>query len=758
MKKKFNSSGLLLAMLFVACVETPIYNLGSEQESLNSTRSEDAGNNKYYWSGGRKIFLDIDPSKMIVGFDSEQELTRAFSEIISKGRSYTGKATALIDVSVKDAGQKLSDEEFGRNKIFAYKFSGYDTPFLMTGDIVMQPKEGVSPEEILDKYDIDAETVNKTDIGVIVQLKDWSTILKTANTIYESGMVDWCHPDFVSQKKRLTNDQYFSQQYYLKNTGQTGGTSGVDINVEPAWAISTGAGIRVAVVDDGVESHDDLIGRVLDGFTPRNPNGNNSNGGNGRPTIYGGHGQACAGIIAASHNSGNNSYIAGVAPDVDIIPINIFYGGETISDDASAIEYAWNPNKGNADVISNSWGYSYGPPANADVLIQEIDNAVDGCVVVFAAGNDHDLGLGVAFPASLPNVIAVGAIDKYGTICYYSCRGDALNVVAPSGRDKYYGRGYGDVYTLDRMGANGYEQGNYAPYFSGTSAACPQVAGIAALMLSANPDLTSQEVTDIIESTASLYPSRTNEKGYGLVDAGAAVSRAHTQMVDDLTITGSYAVLTNTTTTYRIPTTLPTGVNFTGWTVTPNSYTATGGMTNTTLSITFNSVEAYTIKANFTLPSGAPYSVAKTVNAVNPQVPTISYSYDGPPIENERPEPDEPAIEDSPETSPTLFGATDSGFPEEPAGPEDPAWHGYTLSVKYQHGYTYEWNVSSGNYMTMGSMIFIDIPYANEEIFVLCRVRYGNSSIVSDWSEPLCIDQYGVQYPYTGALPWEEPE
>ncbi|MDR2936271.1 MAG: hypothetical protein LBU80_02885 [Rikenellaceae bacterium] len=99
----------------------------------------------------------------------------------------------------------------------------------------MQPKKGISPKEILAKFEVNGEIVTETETGiVVVQLKDWRSILITANSIYESGLVDWCHPDFITPITKLTNDLLFSQQYYLKNTGQNGGTRGIDIKAEQA--------------------------------------------------------------------------------------------------------------------------------------------------------------------------------------------------------------------------------------------------------------------------------------------------------------------------------------------------------------------------------------------------------------------------------------------------------------------------------------------------------------------------------------------
>jgi len=627
MQKIFNTSGLLLSMLFVACAELQTEDVNPNPDNVTNATADSEGD--YYWSGGQKIYLDTDYTQIIVGFDNEEQSKEFVATTVPNTKPLIGKAMAVIDVRGGNIKQKVAESKVAKGKIFAHKFSDSDSPFYMTGDILMQPKEDVAVEDILAKHEVDAETVTKTDIGVVVRLKDWSNLLTTANAIYESGMVDWCHPDFIAPIERTANDQHFPQQYYLKNTGQTGGTSGVDINVEPAWTISTGANIRVAVIDDGVEDHDDLAGRVLNGYTPLNPTY-----GNGRPTTQSGlpsgligHGQACAGIIAASHNT---SYVAGIAPDVKIVPVNIFhtwrqgydqygrlrwYSVESVQNVAAGIEYAWNPNKGNADVISNSWGYG-DTPANADVITQQINNAVNqgrlrngvrkGCVVVFASGNS---GGNVSYPATLQNVIAVGAVDKYGTVWNYSCRGSELDVVAPSGDIALRG----DVYTLDRMGSNGYEPGNYTSRFGGTSAACPQVAGIAALILSAYPNLTQAQVADAIIKSGSSYPSRNNETGYGLVNASTAVLGS---------ISGPTNTTAGTNVTYSIFNTQPQGVAFTGWTVTPSTYNTTGGLNGSNLAIKFTESGIYTLSANFSHSNGVSYAVTEHVSVI-PETPII---------------------------------------------------------------------------------------------------------------------------------------
>ena len=192
----------------------------------------------------------------------------------------------------------------------------------------------------------------------------------------------------------------------------------------------------------------------------------------------------------------------------------------------------WAYKYGNADVISNSWGLvsPYTPLTNA------IDSAVTrgrggkGCVVVFASGNEvNGFANSVDHPAKLPNVIAVGSIAATGQRADHSCYGPELDVVAPGEK----------VYSTDR-------QGRYYK-FKGTSVACPHVAGVAALVLSVNPNLTGERVRKIIESTCqkvnvnspsnpsgyiyssnSSHPNGTwNEYiGHGLVDAFSSVRRA----------------------------------------------------------------------------------------------------------------------------------------------------------------------------------------------------------------------------------------
>ncbi len=402
----------------------------------------------------------------------------------------------------------------------AYKSYGYITPsndtIFIFPEIIVKLQIGQSVDDILshfpNKLSIKNQRNNKYYLDVDALSSD--EVLHLACEINHLDGVNWCEPNTTINIIRYNT--YYNCQYYLHNEGQTGGTTGVDINVEPAWGIISGGSnnIKTAVIDDGIDlQHEDLSAGLLEGYTLNsNTKGEHTSGIDGEGHYYC-HGTACAGIIGAGDNSIG---IKGVAYNTKILPVNINFA-YSVADLANAIYWAAQ----RADVISCSWGCTQN-----DDIIDEITNARTngrngkGCVVVFAAGNET--ANSIAFPANVSGVISVGAIDKNGNHCSYSNTGPELDLVAPSGECNWAG----DVWTTDIMNGNAY-YGNYMSNFGGTSAACPQVAGVAALMLSANPDLTESQVRSILCSTAipkgDTIAIPNNTYGYGLVDAFHAV-------------------------------------------------------------------------------------------------------------------------------------------------------------------------------------------------------------------------------------------
>ena len=331
----------------------------------------------------------------------------------------------------------------------------------------------------------------------------------------------------------LPNDQYFPNQWHLLNTGQSGGTPGADIRAPEAWEITTGdPNIVVAVIDIGVDSkHPDLIGSLVPGYdfwdVDDLPDPAND--------PYAAHGTMCAGLIAAQGN--NLIGVTGVAYNCKIMPIRHGTTGGRVTQEEEATAFRWAAANG-ADVISCSWlDVDYTAIIHSGVKdvtkLGGIGREGKGCVVVFAAGNQLGRIPSTSSPA-YPEVIAVGATDHNDVRYDYSNYGPELDLVAPSGCDGTF-TGCSPMVTLwstDQPGEGGWSVINsdpnildYTEYVGGTSASCPIAAGVAALILSVEPNLTNDEVRHFLEQSAKDLgaPGRDDYYGWGRVDARAAL-------------------------------------------------------------------------------------------------------------------------------------------------------------------------------------------------------------------------------------------
>lgn len=427
--------------------------------------------------------------------------------------------------------------------------------------------------------------------------KSAGNALEMANLFYESGEFSAAEPNLmVNYSPTCVNDEYFSDQWNLNNTGQYDGTSGVDIQICDAWEITSGSSdIVVAVVDHGIElDHPDLLNMFSLSY--------DTESGTQPSNVYGAHAIACSGIIGASAD--NSDGIAGIAPNCPLMSISnrLVLAPNVEQNLANGINWAWH---NDADIISNSWG-------DNSLESSFIDNAIDsaltfgrnglGCVVVFATGNDND---DVQYPAnSNSDIIAVGAISPCGerkspSSCdgedWGSNYGAELDLVAPGvlipTTDRQGNSGYNPDIAIHVLNggtkiSSDYDDDDYTVWFNGTSAAAPHVSGVAALILSVNPDLTQDEVRDIIESTCtkvggysySTTTGRSNgtwddEVGYGCVNAHAAVRAA---MMQGVTISGSKRVCDEATYTIQNFDRLPEGVTV-QWSVNNNILTLVSG-------------------------------------------------------------------------------------------------------------------------------------------------------------------------------------
>lgn len=331
------------------------------------------GQYDFYWSANKKHYLYKQSDAFIVKLNKDLNIKTIIENLQNdiKIREIVLVKRDLALVSFKDSLMKLSDlkdyKEF-LNAMPVYHLG--KLPILLTGQILLKPRKDIPIEDVLKITNNRLHILTKTKCNTYVtETDDWDKLLEYSNLIYKSGLVEYCHPNFIAHReKHQINDPKYSEQYYLNNTGQFGGTSGIDINAPEAWSITTGScPIVVAVIDDGVENHEDINDRVFQGFTPQfsqnNPDTHGAPNDNDPPNSPIGHGQACAGIIGATHNSLG---IRGIAPEIDIVPINIFndwfvflgevYYAEDAQDLANAIDFAWDD--AGADILSNSWGYS----------------------------------------------------------------------------------------------------------------------------------------------------------------------------------------------------------------------------------------------------------------------------------------------------------------------------------------------------------------------------------------------------------------
>jgi len=269
-----------------------------------------------------------------------------------------------------------------------------------------------------------------------------------------------------------------------------------------AWDTSMGdPNIIIGILDTGIDaSHPEFSGRILPGYDFVN---NDSD-----PADDHGHGTHVSGIAAAGIN--NSIGMAGIAGQASLLPIKVLdnTGNGWWSNVATGM--IWAVDHG-ARVINLSLGGTVDSTALRDAVSYATARNV---VIVVAAGNNSTDA--PFYPAVYDNVMAVGAVTPFGVWASYSNYGPNVDVVAPGST----------VYSTEWAGT-----GRSYGFRSGTSMASPHVAGLAALILSVNPNLSESEVRRLITyNTQAADPQIVDTYlGHGLVDAGAAVAAASPQ-------------------------------------------------------------------------------------------------------------------------------------------------------------------------------------------------------------------------------------
>ncbi|MEU0157725.1 type VII secretion-associated serine protease mycosin [Streptomyces sp. NPDC006261] len=283
------------------------------------------------------------------------------------------------------------------------------------------------------------------------------------------------------------------------------------MHTDRAWQTTRGRGVTVAVLDTGVDgTHPDLVGQVLPG---KDLVGFGATKGDPSWAL---HGTAMAGIIAGRGNGpGRADGVLGIAPEVKILPVRVILESKDPArakarktrGTALAQGIRWAADNG-ADVINLSLGddsESAHPDPGEDSAIQYALSK--GISVVASAGNGGEKGDRISYPAAYPGVIAVAAVDEYGTHASFSTRRWYATVSAPG---------------VDIVVAN--PDGHYYIEW-GTSAAAAFVSGAVALVRAAHPGLDPAQIKKLLADTARDAPAegRDDARGYGIVDPAEAI-------------------------------------------------------------------------------------------------------------------------------------------------------------------------------------------------------------------------------------------
>ncbi len=467
----------------------------------------------------------------------------------------------LIDIraapkTMARAKARIREASSVNQAVPVYHTSDDGVPFVPVGTIYLSFKPDQSndaKQEILVKYGLEIVASEPNEFLTVRVTGRGTDAVEVAARLQKETGVAVAEPDLATTKRlanfELPNDELLAQQWHLENTGILDGQSvglkrGADARVVAAWKTLGSLGssdVVVGIIDDGFDlGHPDLSGKsVFPWDFERNSSDVHPEPDRTDPDRGNWHGTACAGVAVGSAQAGQ---ILGVAPGAKLLPVR----WNDLTSEQVAKWFNYMTERG-AGVVSCSWGAE----ANFYELDTRITHAIErcardgrnskGCVIVFAAGNS---GTDVNDPprslngfATHSEVMAVAASTSIDTQADYSNFGDEIWVCAPS-----QGLGGRFVITSDATGtyiddagverSSGYTAGDYAS-FTGTSSSCALLAGVCALVLSANPELTSAEVREIIKLTArrigpeSEYRNGHSTKfGYGCVDADSAVKEA----------------------------------------------------------------------------------------------------------------------------------------------------------------------------------------------------------------------------------------
>jgi subtilisin family serine protease len=431
----------------------------------------------------------------------------------------------------------ISAEAISHQKENKNQLDNKQKPKYVGGEILVKFKKGIDPKG--ENFDLPEDNNSKNkgweSIFKGESEKEFNIYKKTVAIGKENEAIDRLskNPKVIYAERNgivsldlQPNDPYYSSSNsWGQNYQDLWGIH--KIEPESAWDISTGSkNVVVAVIDTGIDfSHEDLADNIWinQNEIPGNNIDDDNNGyvddwrgwdfvnSDNNPTDDYGHGTHCAGILGATGN--NNLGIAGVNWQLSIMAVK-FLNSSGFGTDAGAAQSIIYAADMGAKVLSNSWGGS-GP---SQVINEAINYAHQENIVIVAAAGNSNLEITNFSPAHHPLVIAVGATDYQDNKASFSNWGN-IDVVAPGV----------DILSLRAQNTNmGNALNSQYTRASGTSMATPYVAGLAALSLAKNPQLTAEQIRQVIRHSADDLGATGWDQyfGFGRINAQKAFTEA----------------------------------------------------------------------------------------------------------------------------------------------------------------------------------------------------------------------------------------
>lgn len=430
------------------------------------------------------------PTRILITFNAESEIS---AELWNSSLQATGKL----------ALKQTKDEELHKVATFLEQHTLVNIESLLPINIPGRAKLHSSlPERAKNTY--------------IAEVEDAAHLLSAINKLRLNPQIEIAEPDYMGygagimldannglHAPSLPLDDYFVYQWGLYNTGQMigglAGTPGEDINIIPAWEITTGSSdIVMAILDTGIPDNNyDFEGRVLDNFNfvSNQPGAVDDHG----------HGTSVASIALATGN--NEHLIAGVDWNAQIL------GGKILDENnygfyswwAAGIYWAVQEGAHVINISAGGSGYS-------QILKDAVDHALASGAVVVACMMNTDNEV-THYPAAFDGVIAVGAINNVGERATPFSWGGGSN----------YGEHIDLVAPGNLIASLVHNNPEAVALWSGTSQATPLVSGVISLMLSLKPNLTNSEILNILTTTARGDGTWNKFTGWGKLDAYAAI-------------------------------------------------------------------------------------------------------------------------------------------------------------------------------------------------------------------------------------------